>query len=40
MTRESLPTIFSAIFGIALGLGLTGAVLFTSIKVIQYFWDM
>jgi tetrahydromethanopterin S-methyltransferase subunit B len=35
-----LHAIFGAIIGITLGLGISGAVLFTSAKALQYYWNM
>ena len=37
---NNLHSIFVAILGITLGLGVSGAVLFTSVKAVQYYWGM
>jgi hypothetical protein len=39
-TTTTLATFFGAIIGITLGLGVSGTVLFTSVKAVQYYWTM
>ena len=39
-TTNTLPTFFGAAIGITLGLGVSGALLFTSAKALQFYWGM
>ena len=40
VAENNLHTIFGAILGITLGLSVSGAVLYSSAKTLQYYWGI